>query len=149
MLTKKQPTRRLDLPHEAGQYVEVRYLSHTALGRAREAATSSSFKALKEMGAEIAGLATQNASQAEIAEARAANAAANTNPLAGFDRNTLLFEGIVGWSYDAPVTRDNIDDLDEETAQYVAEQLVPKPRTEADRLNGSSGSISHLTVVSD
>lgn len=137
MLTSRVPSRRLELPHEPGSWIEVRSLSGLQLQHARAAAQHERVLRMQEMGPDMVTATIRNADPEAIKAAQAEN----SDPLSNYDRRTLLLEGIVDWSYtDAPVTPENIDDLDEVTMQYVAEALVPKVATEDDRKNGSEPS---------
>lgn len=124
-------TQRIELPHEPGQWVEVRALSGLQLDTSRDARLLKAVHLAREMGPALqAPLADQ--------ETRAAVIEAARDPLNDYDRRALLHAGIIAWSYDAPVTLDNIDDLDDETMTVVARALLPPQRTEADRKNGSA-----------
>jgi hypothetical protein len=87
-------TRKLDIPHEAGEWIEIRPLSakrlHTitleAKRVAREAASAD------EMDTDAEGFALSS---------------------------VMLREAIVSWSYDAPVTQDTVDDLDIVTTTWL------------------------------
>lgn len=142
MLTSKAPTETLQLPHEPGQWIEIRKLSRAQLRHAQAVAASENFRTLREMGGEVAGLirSVQDGGEnaAEAAEIRARQA---VDPLRGYDVDTLLVDGIVRWSYaEGKPTSEDIADLDGETAEYVARHLVPLPRSEDDRKNDSAPS---------
>lgn len=143
MLTSKVPFRRLTLPHEPDAWIEVRMLSGLQLQHAQAAARHERITRMHQMGPELVRATITSADPEAIKAARADNA---DDPLDGYDRRTLLLEGIVDWGYGEPVTPENIDDLDEETMQYVALQLLPHDRTEEDRKNGSDSSTPTSTV---
>ena len=102
-------TRKLDIPHEAGEWIEIRPLSakrlHTitleAKRVAREAASAD------EMDTDAEGFALSS---------------------------VMLREAIVSWSYDAPVTQDTVDDLDIATTTWLVGAIngvteIPLPST--------------------
>ena len=138
MLTSKVPSRHLDLPHEIGEWIEIRTLSGNQIQLARDASRRAGLQRLQEMGADLVQATTAAATPEAVAAARAETAA---DPLQGLDRSTLLIFGIVDWSYDAPVSVENIEDLDEETMQFVALALAPRPRT-LDELKNGSGALT-------
>lgn len=125
--------REVPIPHEAGEWLKLRPLSWKQLDDARKArqreAVKSSVEMTREMGPEL---------MAQIRSART-DAPAETapgDPLDAYDRATLLRLGIVGWSYEEPVSAEAIDDLDEETAEWAARELIrPTTRTEDERLS--------------
>lgn len=89
MLTNRV-TRRIDLPHEPGQWVEARMPSMMIMAQARTAAR-----------------------------------------LAGVDdfdaftyANHLLRACVTGWSYEAEVTAENIDEIDDTTAALVIGEIT-------------------------
>lgn len=151
MLTSRAPVERIELPHEPGEWVDVRMLSSEQIKRARMAAQREGIAYMRDLGGELVrelqSIAPGGERAAEAEEIRAEIAVETaTNPLAGLDRLTLLEEGIVKWSYydTKPLAKD-IADLDEETAQYIAERIAPRPRTAADQKNGSAPSTTPWT----
>ncbi len=158
VLTSQAAPERIDLPHEPGEWIEIRKLSGTQLQHAQAAKRHEGVQNMRELGADIAQavIAAQrgdstngNISKADVDAARAEN---DADPLAAYDRRTLLLEGIVGWSYkdntsakSIPVTPQNIDDLDEETMQFIALALV-KRRTDAERGEDSEPSTTPSTA---
>jgi len=53
-----------------------------------------------------------------------------TNPLVLFDRLTLIEKGVIGWSFAEERTRENFEDLDSDTAEWLATEILTlaKPR---------------------
>jgi hypothetical protein len=87
-------TRKLDIPHEKGEWIEVRPLSAKRL----HAIT--------------------------IEAKRAANEAAQVDSIdtdaEGFALSSMLLrEAVVSWSYDAPVDSETVDDLDIVTTTWL------------------------------
>jgi len=133
---------RMPIPHEEGEWIEIRRLGWKALADNADAATNATLQRMKEMGADLLSGLRSGAAQASqdvpgvIAEAFA-------DPLKDYDQGSLLRAGIVSWSYEAEVTPDNIDALDERTARWCAEAIVAYTkgdRTEEERGEGSSPS---------
>ncbi len=118
-------TRRLDIPHEPGEWMEFRMLSGKQLDEAREVRTQKVAAMLRAMGGEV------------LKAVRDEDESEGQDPLLAFDVDTLLYHGIVGWSYDAPVTRATIDQLDARTREWAARVLATwHVESEADRKNG-------------
>ena len=68
-----------------------------------------------------------------------------SNPLAQYDAGTLLRGAVVSWSYSDKPTPGEIDDLEEETQQWLLGEilaLAKPPRDEAAVKNDSSASAS-------
>ena len=106
-------TKRVEIPHEAGEWLELRKLSWVQLERAKDEATSEQMRVLREMGGDL------------VASLQAARGA--ETPAAGgtsYSKAALLGMGIGAWSYDAPVTPENIGLLDEPTAAFAFAELV-------------------------
>ena len=146
MLTSKI-RRRIELPHEPEQWVEVRQLSYLQLDLASDVST---LRSMNKLGQLDAGTRQQ---MAEIQLARfrnettVAEVVVADDPLTGYDVQTLLQAGVIAWSYDEAVTPESVDQLDEATAEYVARELVPKTESETDRKNGSPNSMRPSTVA--
>jgi hypothetical protein len=166
-------TRRIDIPHEPDQWIEVRMLSMQQLRGAREeqerrraVAQIEGFAVLRAMDDQV--LAAIAGSRSTPPAPQGPTAVPETpvialDPLDEYEPSALNRAGIVGWSYvelDAeskpllvdgntvpiPVTPENIDALDEVTALFVARELVPKKEPEADRKNGSRRSTAVSTA---
>ena len=104
--------KRLDIPHEDGEWVEIRKLSWRQLELAAEIQTEDSLKRIKQMGGEMVQAMREMASDQERESAQQ------------YDRAAILQAGIVRWSYEAEVTKENIDLLDEETAAWAFEEIL-------------------------
>lgn len=130
--------RREDIPHEPGQWMELRALTWPELEKAKKIKQSATFADLGEIGPDtlkqLQGLSTDAVSEAL------------TDPLASLDVLTVLTAGVLRWSYGADVTVANIERLDSETAQWAAKQIVQAPNAEQ-RKNSSNGSTDALTVT--
>ena len=141
MLTKNI-TRRVAIPHEFGQWIDLRLLSYRQFDEAAAAKVASAMKAMGAMPGNL---------MAQIAESREKMGqmdAAPVDPLAAtYDKTTLLRLGIAGWSYDDPVTDETIDTLDSVTAEWAARTLLTlHERTADEKKDGSWPSTAPLTA---
>ena len=109
---------RLDIPHEAGEWVEVRKLSHVKLAEAAQELSQRQMQNVKAFGPDMLA-AIQQVRQDAKAETSAPKAPADL-----YDREAVLRKGVVRWSYSEPVTPETLADLDEQTARWLFEQIV-------------------------
>lgn len=116
-------TKTVDIPNEA-ESVVIRRLSHTLLKKASKARQSEGVGFMREMGGELLK-ALKDADTTQIKKIQEAQAADITN----YDRDTLLKEGIISWTYDAKLPV-GTDDLDEPTAKFLAETIFEYSRPE-------------------
>jgi len=102
-------TRKLDVPDEDGQWIEIRPLSakrmHTLSLEARNISKAAKAADAEDTDAENYALSS-----------------------------LMLSAAIVAWSYPVPVTPDNVDDLELSTMTWLADQInkgaeVPLPST--------------------
>jgi hypothetical protein len=115
MLTSKV-TKRLDVPHEPGEYVEIRRLSWRTLQRAQDAQKADAYQHVKTLGKE--GMdAVRDVTPEQIAAFRKDHASK-------YDRHVLLSVGIVAWSYSDKPTDEEVDELDAATADFVVDELL-------------------------
>lgn len=129
--------KREQIPHEPGEWMDLRALGFADLDAARRARQGESFENIRQMGKSVWQM------MQEVRAEMGANADSGPDdPLAQYDLKTLLTLGIVGWSYDAPVTPENIGMLDPATAQWAARVIAGAHETETDRKNGSEPSTS-------
>ena len=123
---------RLEIPHEPGEWMDLRALPWRVLETARLAAVAHWQRTNAEMatayGVELLkalrdiDLARLKAALAEEQQAAASNGAGVGR---AFDLNTLLQKGIAGWSYSPdPPTPAQIDELDERTAGWAAAEIA-------------------------
>jgi hypothetical protein len=108
-------TKRTEVPHEAGQWIELRVLSWLRLEDARRKKMNALAGYMRELGEGAAHLGRKNGAPPveDGAEDR----------LVGYDIGSLLRGGIVGWSYGA-FNVAQIEDLDEQTAEWAARELL-------------------------
>jgi len=119
-------TRRVPVPHEPSEWMELKRLSWRQLERAEEVQSDNLLPRMKKMGGDII-----NALQEVGREQK-------QDPAAKYDKGTVLGWGIVKWSYDAEVSKENIDALDEKTADWAFREILSlnEPRTEDEQKNG-------------
>lgn len=109
-------TRRVEIPHEKGQWVELKELSGRQLRAVRKARLKEVLGDARDMGPEL--METISKFSREDVEVAAAD------PLAEYDMDALLEAGIVAWSYEKPVGKDTIGQLDQKTERFIALALV-------------------------
>ncbi|MPZ13982.1 MAG: hypothetical protein GEU73_06095 [Chloroflexi bacterium] len=128
-------TRRVELPSEPGEWIEVRLLSWVERKEAREVRLSAIIRDAHALGPEL---------RASIRETQQdSSGQAPVDPLAAYDHETVLTRGIVAWSFDAEVSPETIRLLDEPTALVALRAILQiDTESEADRKNGSSRSIT-------
>lgn len=105
-------TERREIPHEPGEFFEIKLLSWQELEHARDTRSRKSLANIRDMGQEVYG-AIQRA--AENATATPVDRTIEDN----YDRMALLTAGIAGWSYAEPVSADTLGQLDETTAHWA------------------------------
>lgn len=135
-------TKTLDVPGAPGQTVTVRKLAPKHLEAAGKA---SQHKAMADMEA-MGGPAKLRELQALGGEKSAeAKPEPMVNPALLFDRVTVIEKGVTAWSFEESLTRESIEDLDDETGEWLATEILryAKPglfqtdaAREADRKNG-------------
>lgn len=110
-------TKWIEIPHEPGERLQIRMLTWEQLQQASEARTVALTRMVKAL-AEVRDLLP--------ARDTPAAGAGNADPLAGFDRGTLLASGLVGWSYDdGPANGAELDDV---TAEFAARAILTYSR---------------------
>ena len=120
----------IPLPFDQGQWVKVRKLT----GRQYEHA-----QMVHRAGVAIAPDKWAGFARAAAADGPTSDAVKRmlTDPLTGFDRETLVREGLVAWSYDRPVkpvvtkvagqpdqVDDAIADLDDDAIDFIAREVL-------------------------
>lgn len=129
-------TLRLDIPHEPGEWVEIKKLPWGLLDGAREARTRAVILRAKDMGPELMASLRDAGKREDVQEALA-------DEVNEYDRGFLFEHAIAAWSYDAPVS--DVADLDEVTADWLAREIVQfnsRRRTDAEQLDAMLPSTS-------
>ena len=120
------------IPHEPGQWIEFRRLGHKALKEAREGKARRQMRAASDVSRDLDPAFLQRMRDEVTAAVAAREAAApEADPLDDYDTDELLRRGIAAWSYADPLTPENIDGLDEATADWAARRILAlsKPTT--------------------
>jgi hypothetical protein len=133
LVSFSDPVRR-DIPHEPGQWMDLRKPSNKACRQARKIVSSEFRERIQQLGADLFRVIRDGevaaASEAPVVKPEDADRYAPEQ----FDRDTLLASAIKAWSYAAPVTAETIADLDETTARWAHEtvvELMQPPSAEA------------------
>jgi len=115
MALVKHISARVEIPHEDGEWLQVRKLSRKELQDARDLAAAKMRQTWREMtGDVITAIQGLRRVDAEAAEA---------DPFAGYDEEVVLKAGIIDWSY--PDKRVNpYEQLDEETATWAYQEVL-------------------------
>ncbi len=133
-------TKREAIPHEEGEWMDLRLLGWRELDQARRARQGESFDNIRQMGALWKDIQIM---QREMQKEGGADDAV-ADPLQTYDLGTVLKLGVSGWSYGEAVSDETIGQLDPVTAQWAAKIIVGVvAESEAERKNGSEPSISH------
>ena len=128
MLTGKT-SKRFDVPHEPGNWFEVRRLSWAELDRARETKLAATMTTARAMGAEL--MEAMQAGRSLIVGAPPA-------PIDSYDTRLLLSLSVAGWGgpeYDGQAV--DTSQLDEQTKDWALGVIanLSLPRTEAETKN--------------
>lgn len=118
-------TKRVDIPGEPEQWLQIRKLSWRKLEQASDVQTDVQFARIKRIGRDA------------LAAVRSSTEGQQIDPNTAYDQGEVLKLGIVAWSYDAPLTAENLDALDANTADWAFGEIMSlsKPRTEAETKN--------------
>lgn len=134
MLTGKF-TREVEIPHESGQKMTFRTLSGKTLEKARDKRSQHNQEMYVGM---LKGLGSDTIKAVQEAEsARKAQAESEiVDSVRQYDGDTVLYSGIVSWTYDEPVCPETIDMLDEETRNWAIKEIIKPtlPISDDDRL---------------
>lgn len=118
-------TRRVDIPHEPGEWMELKRLSWRQKELATDVASKEGLDRMKSLSGDLLkALRELGKEQEQKLESK-------------YDRGIVLECGIARWSYDAKVTKENIGALDEETAEWAFREILQlnAPRTEEEQKN--------------
>ena len=150
-------TQRLEIPHEPGQWIEVRRLSWSRLDAARAAYLSKAVKKAKATGGLDANLRSLCAGCRQVKhdgaclppEERADQS--ERSATYDYDDETLLQLAIAGWSYDKPVSAAAVADLSARTAGVVLAAVAAlnalQPSVETIRRDGDRTSAEIARVA--
>ena len=130
---------KLDIPHETGEWVEIRKLNHKTLARAAQMRSEAGISSMKSLGAEL--LTALRQARDDLKEA-----ATVAVSLDAYDRDLVLQGGVWRWSYATPVTPESLGDLDEATAKWLATEIVTRSIAPADPV--AVGNVTPPSTVS-
>lgn len=111
-------TKTIEIPHDPGQTVTIRKLAPRHLEQASRASQLKSIADLKEIGGPAFLKELQTLSDTVLKEAKVAD------PTLTFDKIVLLEKAVVDWSYDAARTAEVFADLDEQTLNLLATEVL-------------------------
>lgn len=111
-------TERIDLG--GGDWAEIRKLSGRQLEKARRTREREAAENARAFGGDVLAALRQIRQSGELETALAAD----VDPLDQYDRWDVLVGGIVAWSADRKVTREAIDELDDDTATRIARAIL-------------------------
>ena len=125
-------TKQVEIPHEPNEWMVLRKLSWKQLEAASDVKTAAQLEQMKRLGGDLISAMQKAAGDRQQA------------PGDAYDRAVVLAGGIVQWSYEPAVSGETIYQLDEETAAWAFREILGlnAPRTDDERLNGSSPSTS-------
>lgn len=126
-------TKKIEIPHESGEWVVIRQLSWRQREQASEVQTNRQFTRVKSIGPELL----------RAFERAGERVAIDADPANTYDRGTILQSGVVSWSYSKEPKPEEIDGLDETTADWLFHEIIAfsGPPTEQERKNDSPPSI--------
>jgi len=129
-------TKTIDIPGETEKVV-IRKLNHTQLKQAAKAKQSEGVGFMREMGGELLKALRDASSAEDTAEKIKKLQAAQEAEVSNYDRDTLLRCGVVSWTYPIPPisieksgVSNGLDELDEPTAKFIAEEIFKYSRPE-------------------
>ena len=109
-----------DVPGAPGQTVTVRKLAPKHLEAARQAQQVRAYAEMKRTR-ELAG---DDFIDRVMATATTPKEDAMPDPLAAYDRITLMTHGVTAWTFDQPISAEAFEDLDDETQDWLARKLL-------------------------
>ena len=126
-----QLTRTIPIPHEEGEWMTFAMPSWQTIEAARSAHMLGAFRRIHDLreaaGADLYDQIANTRRDTESAQSQALTTPAD--PWQEYDKAHILAAGITAWSYDAPVTPENIALLDPETAQWAGLTLLGLSRS--------------------
>lgn len=118
MLTANR-TERIEIPHEPGEWADIRMLSWKQREEARQARMNAVLRSVQSMGGDtFRQLREMTADDEEAARKQ------NEDALQTYDMEAVLRNGLLRLSYAETMGADVIDDLDGDTAEYIARAII-------------------------
>jgi hypothetical protein len=124
---------KLDVPHEEGQWVEIKNLSWKAMEEAVNNKQERDIGQVKRMGGDVFEAIMRSTNKNEgKSEDEESEKKVRGATFESYDMETLLRKAILSWSYDGKPTVERIQDLDARTAKWLAREVYErnKPDTE-------------------
>ncbi len=120
--------RRVEIPHEPGEWIEIKKLSWRQLELAQEEASNKLLARMKQMGGDLVTALRQLGEEEKDKD---------RDPIQKYDLWVVLRGAIVKWSYEEELNDENVEALDEQTAQWVFREILSlnEPRTEEETKN--------------
>ena len=112
---------KVEIPHEEGQWVELRKLSFTALEEAGKVRQRKGVADVREMGGDVVeAIMRSSKKQTDGEEGQ------ERDRVESYDWETLIGKAVVGWSYDKKPTPASIRDLDSRTARWLVTEICDR-----------------------
>jgi|TARA_R110000824_G_scaffold132891_1_gene295454 hypothetical protein len=131
---------KLDVPHEEGQWIEIKNLSWKAMEEAVNNKQERDIGQVKRMGGDVfeAIMRSSNKDDDDKKPDEGSEKTVRGGTFESYDMETLLRKSIIAWSYDGKPTVERIQDLDARTAKWIAQEIYErnKPDTEEESKNG-------------
>lgn len=121
MLVTNQ-SKRVEIPHEKDEWMELKKLSWRQMEVAEDIQTDILLKRMKSMGADMVKALRDAVGKGKEEQ----------DPFKRYDKSTVLDIGIVKWSYEAEITKENIEALDENTADWAFKEILSLNKTRTD-----------------
>ena len=120
-------TKIVPITHEPGQTLTIKRLSPKQLKAASDAHSVEALLSFRRFGGgemlEALGKMDSDPEARKAAQA-AAKAEAEKDPASGYDHDTLIKDGLLGWSYTVEFTPEHVERLDPETKVFAATEIA-------------------------
>lgn len=118
-------TQTIELPFDPPHTVTIRKLAGRHLEAAHREYLFQTIENVKRMGGPAFQRELTAVVQAVDPEDRPTEGGPTApNPLAGVDVLELLVRGVVAWSYSEPISREMLEDLDDDAAEFIARAIL-------------------------
>jgi len=115
-------TRTIPIPFDPPHEVTIQKLAGRHLEKAKQESQLAASEFLKRMGG--AGFQREMGNLGDPAKVAAMVERAQADPLLRYDRLTVLEKGIKGWTYEEALSRETLEDLSEEAADFLARAIL-------------------------
>ncbi len=124
MLISKDQGEWVEIPHEPGQKFQLRSLTWVEKGEASEVRQASA----------MAKAAALPPAMFEMLEGMDREQTTEQQ----FDMKTVLWAGVLGWTYEADLTPETLATLDDETAEWAFGEIIGRSQFSRAEGNGST-----------